>query len=321
VAGLDESGAPDVVGQRAAKLLDTRRERRVADHRVAPHALEQLLPGDQLTGARDERGQDGGRPRREADLAPASPQPARPGIEAMAVEGDLSQRNLTVLLGLVAAGLLPCQTGGFPMQSRLGLTVALIALAGLWAPSAMAQSGSVGTAGAGTLVVKSLVEKKVDKLPAGPLFWRVETFATLAQAQAAAGPMSLAAESNGKAWLFTLGPAGGSTSGGTKMVEVGPIPEVSATQYLLRINEASGPPGSITPIHSHPGSEAAYVLAGEESFRSPHGVKRIAAGHAEAGHGADVPMQASSTGSVDLRALIMFVVDATKPFSKPATMP
>ena len=206
------------------------------------------------------------------------------------------------------------------MKPRFRVAVALFALVGLWAPSAMAQ-GSVGTAGAGTLVVKALTEKKVAELPAGPLFWRVESYATLAQAQAAAGPMGLAAESNGKAWLFTLGPAGGSSAGSAKMVEVGPLPPVKAPQYLLRINEASGPPGSITPVHSHPGSEAVYVLAGEETFRTPHGVKRVAAGKAQAGHDADTPMQASSTGSEPLRALIMFVVDATKPFSKPATMP
>jgi len=201
------------------------------------------------------------------------------------------------------------------------MAVALSVLVGLWTPAAMAQPGSVGTAGAGTLVVKALGEKKVEKLPAGPLFWRVESFPTLAQAQAAASPMSLAAESNGKAWLFTLGPAGGSSSGGTKMTEIGPVPEVAATQYLLRVNEASGPPGSVTPVHSHPGSEAVYVLAGEQSFKTPHGVKRVAAGQSAAGHGPDTPMQASNSGSVDLRALIMFVVDATKPFSKPATMP
>jgi quercetin dioxygenase-like cupin family protein len=206
------------------------------------------------------------------------------------------------------------------MKSAFSVIVAVVVLAALWTPASMAQSGSVGTAGGGTLVIKPLAEKKVEKLPAGPLFWRVESFTTLAQAQAAAGPMSLAAESNGKAWLFTLGPAGGSSSGGTKMVEIGPIPDVSASQYLLRVNEASGPPGSITPVHSHPGSEAAYVLVGEQSFQSPHGVKRIAAGEAAAGHGADVPMQASNSSSVDLRALVMFVVDATKPFSKPATM-
>lgn len=171
------------------------------------------------------------------------------------------------------------------------------------------------------LVIKPLAEKKVLELPAGPLFWRIENFTSLPQAQAAAGPWALVTESAGKVWLFTLGPAGGSSAGGTKVAEFGPIPRVVAPQYLLRINEASGPPGSITPVHTHPGSEAFYVLAGEQSIRSPHGVMRVKVGQPEAGHGADTPMQVSSSGSTDLHALVMFVVDATKPFSSPATFP
>ena len=171
------------------------------------------------------------------------------------------------------------------------------------------------------LVIKPLAEKKVAELPAGPLFWRIESFAALAQAQAAASQWSLVAESANKVWLFTLGPAGGSSTGGTKVAEVGPIPRVVASQYLLRINEASGSPGSTTPVHTHPGSEAFFVLAGEQSIRSPHGVMRVEVGQAEAGQGADMPMQVSSTGSTDLRALVMFVVDATKSFSSPATLP
>jgi len=206
------------------------------------------------------------------------------------------------------------------MKPRWTVTVALLVMAALEPTPAMAQS-PVGTAGAGTLVIKPLAEKKLAKLPEGPLFWRVETFATLAEAQAAAGPMSLAAESSGKAWLFTLGPANGSSRGGTKVMEVGPLAAVEASEYLLRVNEASGPPGSITPVHSHPGSEAAYVLAGEQSFRTPHGVMRVVAGKAAAGHGPGVPMQVSSSGGESLKALVMFVVDASKPFSKPETMP
>ena len=171
------------------------------------------------------------------------------------------------------------------------------------------------------LVIKPLAEKKVAELPAGPLFWRIESFAALAQAQAAASQWSLVAEPANKVWLFTLGPAGGSSTGGTKVAEVGPIPRVVASQYLLRINEASGSPGSTTPVHTHPGSEAFFVLAGEQSIRSPHGVMRVEVGQAEAGQGADMPMQVSSTGSTDLRALVMFVVDATKSFSSPATLP
>jgi hypothetical protein len=168
------------------------------------------------------------------------------------------------------------------------------------------------------LSVKPVVEKKLTELPAGPLFWRVENFPTLAQAQAAEGPTALVAQSAGKVWLFTLGPKGGASAGGTKAAEIGPLPNVVATQYLLRINEATGAPGSITPIHTHPGSETFYVLAGETSSRSPHGVVRVRAGEAATGHGADMPMQVSSSGSTDLHSLVMFLVDATKPFSSPS---
>ena len=171
------------------------------------------------------------------------------------------------------------------------------------------------------LVVKPLAEKKVTELPTGPLFWRLENFPTLAQAQAAAGPTGLAAESGGKVWLFTLGATGGSSASGAKVAEVGPLPQVVATQYLLRINEASGPPGSITTVHTHPGSEAFYVLVGEQSIRTPQGMLHVKVGQPETGPGGDTPLQVSSSGSTDLHALVMFVVDATKPFSSPARFP
>lgn len=171
------------------------------------------------------------------------------------------------------------------------------------------------------LAIKSLAEKKVADLPPGPLFWRIENFADLTQAQAAAGPWSLVAQSAGKIWLFTLGSQGGTTPGATKVTELGPIPRIVAAQYLLRINEASGSPGSITPVHTHPGSEAFFVLSGEQSVRGPHGVMHVTAGQAEVGSGADIPMQVSNNGSTDVHALVMFVLDATRPFSSPAKFP
>ena len=175
----------------------------------------------------------------------------------------------------------------------------LIALVLVWG-CALWLSPSVAM-GQPPLVIKPLAEKKLQDLPAGPLFWRIENVDALAQAHSAAGPWSLVAETAGKVWLFTLGPAGGSSAGATKVTEVGPIPRLVAPQYLLRIDVASGPPGSITPVHTHPGSEAFFVLAGEQSIRSQHGVMRVKAGQAEAGHGADMPMQVSSSGSTDLQ--------------------
>ena len=181
--------------------------------------------------------------------------------------------------------------------------------------------------------VKPVAQKKIKELPVGPLFWRVENFPTLSDAKAAIGPdgwnpasvryettTSLIAEVAGKVWVCTLGAKGASTPGGIKVAEVGPVTITAASEYLLRINEGSGPPGSETPVHSHPGSESFFVIAGELGQRTPHGVMRVDAGHTMNGHEAGMPMQVFNSGTSDLTALIMFVVDASKPFSEPAKL-
>lgn len=177
----------------------------------------------------------------------------------------------------------------------------------------------LSTAAAQTqLVVKPVTEKKLKQLPDGPLYWRIEAVPTLAQAQAAAGATSLAAEISGRVWLLTLGPKGGATPGATVVAEIGPVPAVAAPEYLLRINHAFGPPGAKTAVHTHPGAEAFYVLAGRLGQRTPHGVSHADAGQGMPGHGADMPMEVFSAGTTDLDQLVMFVVDASRPFSSPA---
>ncbi|MGM4909916.1 cupin domain-containing protein [Rhizobium sp. 32_C3_N1_1] len=168
--------------------------------------------------------------------------------------------------------------------------------------------------------IKPVAEKKVTELPSGPLYWRLENFPTLKDAQGAAGPTSLAAEVADKIWLFTLGPKNGSTTGGTKVVEIGPLPPISASEYLLRVNRAGGAPGTKTPIHTHPGSEAFYVLTGKLGQKTPHGVTYTEAGMTMTGHGADTPMEVFNAGTTDLDELAIFVVDANRPFSSPASL-
>jgi hypothetical protein len=180
-------------------------------------------------------------------------------------------------------------------------------------------------------VVKPIAEMKVKQLPKGSLYWRVENFPTLDQAKSAAsqyrwnpdtvsydGWPSLSAEVDGKGWLFTLGPKGAATAGGTKVAEIGPVPSITAPEYLLRVNYGSGPPGAKTPVHSHFGSEAFYVIAGKLGQKTPLGTSYVEAGHTMNGHIAGMTMQVFNAGTTDLTALIMFVVDATKPFSVPA---
>ena len=183
-------------------------------------------------------------------------------------------------------------------------------------------------------VVKPVAELKTKQLPAGPLYWRIENFPTLEQAKAAAGPArwnpdtvsydgspSLAAEIGGKAWLFTLGAKGGKSPGGTLVAEMGPVPAINAPEYLLRINQGSGPPGAATPVHMHPGSESFYVVSGRLGQKTPNGVRYVEAGESANGNAADTPMEVFNAGKTDLTAIILFVVDATRPFSVPTKMP
>ncbi|SIO72723.1 hypothetical protein SAMN05444172_9200 [Burkholderia sp. GAS332] len=203
--------------------------------------------------------------------------------------------------------------GGILVTRFLISFVLVVALGACFLPSAAVSQTP--------LVITTLAEKKVTELPPALPFWRIESFTTYGQAQAAAGTWALVAKFAGKVWLFTLGPAGGSSEGGTKVAEVGPIPRCTAPQYLLRINAASGTPGSTIPVHTHPGSENFFVLTGAQSVRTPHGVIVVKASDAQPGHGAGVPMQVSASGSTDLHALVMFVLDATRPFSSPANFP
>jgi quercetin dioxygenase-like cupin family protein len=169
--------------------------------------------------------------------------------------------------------------------------------------------------------IKSLAEKKLKQLPAGELYWRIENFAALADAQAAAGETSLAFAAAGEVWLATLGPKGGSSNGGSKVTEIGPVHPVKAPEYLLRINTAGGPPGAKTSVHTHPGSEAFYVVAGKLGQKTPHGTAHVEAGQSMAGHPAETVMEVFSSGTTELNALVMFVMDASKPFSSPAQFP
>jgi hypothetical protein len=203
------------------------------------------------------------------------------------------------------------------MKPRLPTTLSAIVMALSFCLTTLLLAPSIATAQ--EFVIKPVADKRLKELPPGPLYWRVDNFPTLTQARAAEGPAALSAEVAGKAWLFTLGTAGGSTPGGTKVAEVGPVPSVTAPEYLLRIVNSGGPPGAKTPVHSHPGAEAFYVLTGRMGQKTPHGVTYTEAGQSMNGHGADTSMEVFNAGPTDLDQLVMFVVDATRPFAVSAS--
>lgn len=200
-------------------------------------------------------------------------------------------------------------------------TVIAILCALMHASSGAARPPAERAASAATpaFFITAIAERRVNRLPAErPLYWRIETLPDATAAKAREGDYALAATVEGANWLFTLAPRGGATPGATRVAEIGPIPLPEAKTYLLRVNHAGGPPGSQTSVHSHPGAEAIYVLAGEVTQRTHHGLELGKAGEALNAHAAEMAMQLKSTGSGRLSQLVMFVVDADKPFSPPA---
>ena len=197
-----------------------------------------------------------------------------------------------------------CCLGGLKAAIAATLLVAVTA-----AP-ALAQS-------LGKFVVTKMAEKTVSELPEGELYWHVETFASLDAAKAAGGEFSLETEFDDKAWLFTLADRKAGAMGGTPVASVGPVPRFDAPEYLLRINSATAPVGAKTSIHSHPGPECFLILSGQLTQRTPYGQHVVNAGGTMPGV-PDQAMEVLSTGDEELRELIMFVVDPTRPFSEPA---
>ncbi len=62
------------------------------------------------------------------------------------------------------------------------------------------------------------------------------------------------------------------------------------------------------------------MLAGKLGQKTPHGVTYTEAGMSMIGHGPDTPMEVFNAGTTDLDELAIFVVDANRPFSSPASL-
>jgi hypothetical protein len=159
-----------------------------------------------------------------------------------------------------------------------------------------------------------VAERRVPSLPQGPLYWMVESFSTPeAAAHAAVSDHALTASISDRNWLFTLGPKSAAGHGGAAMARIGPIAAPRARSYVLRAHHAGGPPGSRTAAHPQAGSEAVYVLSGQVSRRTPHGVIVGEAGDALNEDAAGTTTQTMSTGAADLEQIVLSIIGGGQP--------
>jgi mannose-6-phosphate isomerase-like protein (cupin superfamily) len=201
-------------------------------------------------------------------------------------------RSLALLLGALA----------------LGLTILAPGAAGAQAPTSSQGWERIWTLG---------------QLPDGPLYWRLQTFATRDAAEVAAGPTGQVGEAEGQVWLFTLGRQDEPPVSGVTVAQIGPLEVPNAAEYELRITYRTTPPGGAigaatgAAVHFHPGAETFYLLAGEQTVWTPGRQARTEAGQSWTGEPAGTPMVLINTGATERRAFTLYVGDAAQPWVIP----
>jgi hypothetical protein len=170
----------------------------------------------------------------------------------------------------------------------------------------------------GIVTLAGPAQKRINQLPAGPLYWQVETLPNLTVAKAVEKPTGLVIEAERKVWLFTLTSKGERSPGADHLAEIGPVQMGPAAEYLLQIAEQSRAPGNIGAPHSHPGIECWYIVAGEQTLRLPAEGRELRAGKGEGmvGPPPSVPMQVLNGGQGERRAFNLFVLDSSQPTSR-----
>jgi mannose-6-phosphate isomerase-like protein (cupin superfamily) len=174
--------------------------------------------------------------------------------------------------------------------------------------------GELGGA-VGITTIAGPVQKRLSELPPAPLYWQVETFPTLQAARAVEKPWAMSVQAEGKGWLFTLGPQGMTSPGGTLVLELGPVPAPTSSEYLLQLSLQTRAPRIVGSEHSHPGVESWYIVEGEQTLLVPTLGQEfvVRAGEGLVGPQGGTPIRILNTGPGQRTAFNMFVLDSSKP--------
>ena len=105
---------------------------------------------------------------------------------------------------------------------------------------------------------------------------------------------------------------------GTLVARVGPLLLPPAPNYTAIYSYAVMAPGQRSRVHTHPGPEGWYVLAGEQCLETSVGGFRGRARETVVVPG-NVPMELYISGSALRRALVVVVHDSRQPRGTPAS--
>ncbi len=158
-----------------------------------------------------------------------------------------------------------------------------------------------------------LVDQPVGTVAQAQVFWHLDVYPTRSDADKAKGPRGTVSEALGKVWLFTIEKAGWRPAlKGQRIAEIGPLPVTAGAQYSALVMESISMPGTTSPIHTHPGPEAWYTLAGETCLETPDGRLVGGAGRPPVIVPGGSPMLLTASGAEQRRALTLILHESSK---------
>jgi len=143
------------------------------------------------------------------------------------------------------------------------------------------------------------------------VYWHLRAFPSRTAAEAVKSASGIVVQEDGRAWLSEFGPRKAVLRGGEAIAVVGPLQLPAAKSYAAVLSYAVMRPGDNSRVHTHPGPEGWYVIAGEQCLETPDGATKAGAGRTMTVR-SNIPMELNVTGKTIRRAFALVIHDSAQ---------
>lgn len=150
------------------------------------------------------------------------------------------------------------------------------------------------------------------QFPKRQVYWHIRTFENRVAADAAKSATGIVVEEDNRVWLSEFGSRDLVVRGGKHVAVVGPLQLPSAKSFTAVLSYGVMRPGDSSRVHTHPGPEGWYMIAGEQCLETPGGANRAKTGGTMTVP-PNVPMQLRITGTELRKSLVLVIHDSSEP--------
>ena len=143
------------------------------------------------------------------------------------------------------------------------------------------------------------------------VYWRLYKFESRKSAEAVKSATGLVVAEDGHIWLSEFDANEAAPRDREAVAVIGPLQLPAAESYAAVLSYAVMRPGDSSRVHTHPGPEGWYVLAGEQCLETPDGAARASAGQTMIAP-PNIPMELQVTGETVRRAFALVIHDSAQ---------